>query len=525
MNGERLFIGLLLVLSMGCHGPTAQGSDDRRFLRVASREDVPSLDPARGYDTVSWQFEDMLFSTLVDYDYDSKLVRELALSWTASPDGLTYTFQLRPDVHFSNGRLMTAADVRYAIERVLTPASKSPGAEFYRGIEGAESCATGPCRVDGIEVVADDQVRFHLRDSDPLFLHKLAMPFAAPVPREVVEQWGEDFGRHPVGTGPFQLQDWRAGQRLVVVRNPLFYDKTRPHIAGVVQSVGVNRDLEWMRYDIGELDLSAIPPPEYPLVVRQPRYQPLLRQVTTMRTQYLGLNCNRPPFDDVRIRRALNLAIDKDKLLRLVNRRGVAARGILPPTMPGYNANLPGYEYSPTKAREMLRETGWHQTEAIELWLRNDETTVRLAQALQQDLAAIGFVVQLKPVAWGPFLDAVKSNDLVPMFLLGWEADFPDPSNFLDVLFHSRFIGTNNNTNYRSAEVDEWLDRAARMTDANERLELLGRVEERIIADAPWVPLYHPVDVEIISTRVHDFRLHPLRPARFDELSLSDTGS
>ena len=518
-----LFCILLLSLPACTSTPSAGNATvDARYLRLADQDDIPTLDPARGYDTASWQFEEMLFNTLLDYDNDGNLVPELATDWDVSADRRTYLFHLRGDVRFTNGRALVADDIRYSIERVLNPGTHSPGAEFFRGIVGAEKCSPGQCPITGIETPDAHTIRFTLRDFDPLFLHKLAMPFAAAVPVEEVERWGEDFARHPVGSGPFQLEEWVSGQRIVLIRNPHYFIAGLPRLPGVQRLVGVNEELEWLKYESGELDLAGIPPAEFPRVVRDPHYQPMLRRVTTMRTTYLGMNCQLPPFTDRRIRQAMNFAINKEKLLRLINNRGVVARGFLPPNMPGYNPEVPGYRFDPRGARQLLADAGHEDGFSTTLWVRSDETMLRLAQAVQQDLADVGVRIQIKAIAWGPFLEAVKLPDLVPLFLLGWEADFPDPSNFLEVLLHSKNIGSNNNTNYRNPEVDALLDTAAHTVDPRERLQLLQRVELLGIADAPWVFLFHPVTYVVVNPRLRDFQLHPLRPPRVERVWLGD---
>jgi len=520
----RLVLALLAITCVSCtRSSSDSASEPSPYLRFADQDDVPTLDPARGYDVASWQLEELLFNTLLDYDADGKLVPELASQWETAPDGLTYTFHLRRDVRFSNGRPLLATDVKYAIERVLDPHTTSPGAEFFRGIVGATACGGAGCRVEGMVVPDPYTLEIRLRDFDPLFLHKLAMPFAAAVPAEEVARWGDDFARHPVGSGPFVLQEWSSGQRLLFVRNPDYFLSGVPHIAGVLRLAGVNDELAWLKYESGQLDVvPSIPPAEFPRVLATPDYQPLLYHVTTMRTQYLGMNCEQAPFTDRRVRHALNYAVNKEKLLRLINHRGVVAKGFLPPDMPGYNPAVVGYPYDPPRARQLLAEAGYEAGFRTTLWIRSDPVTLRLAQSVQQDLAEVNVAIQIKAIAWGPFLEAVRSRNLVPLFLLGWEADFPDPSNFLEVLLHSKYIGTNNNTNYRNPEVDALLDEAAHTVDPALRLRLLQTAEVQAIDDAPWVFLYHPVSYALVSKRVRDFQLHPLRPTRFDRVSLVD---
>lgn len=514
---------LLLPLSLAAACRSSVGADGAAgpYLRLADQDDVPTLDPARGYDTSSWQFEEMLFNTLVSYDAQSHLVPELATGWEVSPDRRTYTFHLRRDVRFTNGRPLVAADLRYSIERVLSPRTRSQGAEFFRVIRGADQCSDTRCDVPGIETPGPYTIVFHLRVFDPLFLDKLAMPFAAAVPAEAVARWGEDFARHPVGSGPFMLKEWISGQRLLLVRNPHYFVRGVPRLAGVLRLVGVNDQLAWLKYEAGELDVANIPPAEFPRVIRDPRYQSLLRHVTTMATNYLGMNCRMKPFTDRRVRQAMNYAVNKKKLLELINNRGVVAHGFLPPNIPGYDGALPGYPFNPQRARRLLSAAGYPHGFTTTLWVRSDDTALHLAQSIQQDLADVGVHAGIKAIAWGPFLEAVRTPGLVPSFLLGWQADFPDPSNFLEVLLDSKNIGSNNDTDYDNPKVDALLAEAARTIERAQRFRLLHMAERVAFADAPWVFLYHPVSYVIVSPRVRDFHLHPLRPARYDHVWLA----
>jgi len=511
-----------LILLLGCRS-SQQNEAPSPYLRLSGVDEVPTLDPAIGYDTTSWLFEQMIFNTLVDYDDSGHIVPELARSWSESADGRVVTFQLRDDVRFSNGRRLVAADFKFSLERVLRPQTRSQGVEFFRTIAGAEDFIAGRSdQVRGIEARDRQVLRIELQRPDPLLLHKLAMQFAAVVPREEVERWGEDFARHPVGTGPFVLREWSSGRRLLLERNANYFLPGRPRLAGVIRLVGVSDQLAWFKYESGTLDVTTIPPAEFPRVIRDPDFAPLLRKQTSLRTTYLGLNCTMAPFTDARVRRAINHAVNKGKLLQLINNRGVAARSILPPKMPGYDPTIPGYDFDPVRARSLLAEAGYPNGFSTSLWIRSDEDTRRLAQAIQQDLADVGVHAEIHPIAWGPFLEAVRTPGLVPMFVLGWEADFPDPSNFLEVLFHSKNRGSNNDTFYSSPNVDRLLDLASTSIDQGARLRLLQQVERLIMADAPWVPLYYPVTYEVVQPRVRGYHLPPLRPPRLEEVWLAD---
>jgi len=517
---------MTVVIFAGCQ----QSSDNFGFppsamvLRLASNDDVPSLDPAAGYDTASWTFEQAIFDTLVRYgDADVELHPEVATSWESSADGSVFTFHLRNDVRFSNGRPVTAADFKFGIERVIDPATLSKGMEYYQGIAGAaEFAAHRKPHVDGIETPDPYTLIFRLSGPDPIFPHKLAMPFASAVPREVVEKWGEDFSRHVVGSGAFKLREWIGGQRIVLEKNPYYYVKGQPRLGGVVEQVGVNAELQWLKFESSEIDvLEAIPPSEFPYVMKTPALRALTLNKSTVTTEYLGMNCQMPPFDDVRVRQAFNCAIDKQKLIAVINGRGIMARGVLPPNLPGYDPDVRGYDYDPAKARALLEQAHFPHDPKLPLWFRADQTGEMLAESIQQDLALAGVSVALKPVAWGPLLEAIRQPKNVQFFMSAWEADFPDPENFLSVLLSRKQFGSNNDAFYTDPAVEALLGQAALVSDMKKRYAIYDQAQRIVIADAPWVFLIHPVQYVMRKPWVHDFIMNPMRPTRFEPISLS----
>ena len=516
-----LALGAAIVMA-GCRDEARDQhlSVGAKVLRLAATEDVPTLDPAVGYDTASWSFEQLIFDTLVRYsDAGVELIPDLATRWEVSKDATSFTFHLRRDATFTNGRSVISTDCKYAIQRVLTPAVRSKGIEYFRTIVGAEDFVAGRAKeVAGIETPDAWTITFKLIAPDPIFTQKLAMPFAAAVPHEVADRWGEDFSRHVVGSGPFRLKEWRSGERIILVRNPHYFDRALPRLDAIVELVGVDQELQWLKFEAGEIDVSAIPPAEFLHVMKTPALQKLTQHIVTLSTDYLGMNCRMKPFDDVRVRRAFNYAIRKDKLTALLNGRGLAAPGVLPPGLPGYDPAIVGYPYDPAQARQLLEAAGVGRDFAPTLWMRADQAETILGESIQQDLAEVGVHVVLKPVAWSPLLEAIRQPDTVGLFSLGWEADFPDPQNFIEVLFAEKQFGSNNDTFYSNPAVEALLEQAAPLSDFKHRFELYDQAQRLIVAEAPWVPLYHPVTYVIRQPWVHDYILNPMRPTRLDKV-------
>ena len=514
-------LAMLLIAGCGDGGDEINLPHGASVLHIADVDDVPTLDPAAGYDTESWTFEQAIFDTLVRYGDDNvDLQPDLATSWESSPDARTFTFHLRQDARFSSGRAVTSDDVRYGLERVLNPATNSRGMEYYRGIGGsADFAAHRAQRLSGIETPDQWTIVFHLDAPDPIFVHKLAMPFASAVPREAAEKWGDDFSHHVVGSGAFMLKEWLGEQRLVLVRNPYYFQKGLPRLDAIVDSLGASPELQWLRYEAGDLDvISEIPSAEFPYVMKTPRLRDLTQKKTTVTTRYLGMNCQMPPFTDVKVRQAINYGIDRAKLVGVLNGRGVVATGVLPPNLPGFDPNLKGYSYDPKKARELLEEAHMGSGFSFELWMRADTNMLMLGQSIQQDLALVGIHVEIKPVAWGPFLEAIRDPHTVPAFLSGWEADFPDPENFLSVLLSRQQWSSNNDSFYYNAEFQKLIDRAADETDFKVRYQLYDQAEKIAVEQAPWAFLYYPVVYAITQPWVRDYILNPMRPTRFEHV-------
>ncbi len=504
MSRDRLYrttalaAGLLLASSVW-----AQEIKQGGAMTVTYKDDVSTLDPAIGYDWQNWSMIKSLFDGLMDYaPGTTDLVPDLAESYTLSDDGLTYTFKLRDGVTFHNGRPLTAEDIAYSINRVVRPETQSPGAGFFGMIEGFDAVASGAAQeLSGIRIVDPRTIEFKLSAPNATFLHVMAINFAHAVPREEVERYGQDFGKHPVGTGAFKLEEWTLGQRVVFARNENYYRQGLPRLDRIVFEVGQEPLVALLRLQRGEVDIlgDGIPPAKFLEVMESPEWRDNVVEGGQLHTGYVTMNVNVPPFDNKLVRQAVNHAINKDRVIRIINGRAVPANQPLPPAMPGYDPDFEGYPYDPEKAKSLLAEAGLADGFTTELFAMNTDPNPRIAQAIQQDLAAVGIKAELKTLAQANVIAAGGEPTGAPMIWSGgmaWIADFPDPSNFYGPILGcaGAVPGGWNWSWYCNEALDAKAAQADAMVDpakAEERLALWREIYAEVMADAPWAPVFN----------------------------------
>ncbi len=461
---------VFLMVSCGRSGTVERTTQDDRLLRIAIPSDARTLDPAIAYDVVTWPLVRSLYHGLIDYDDDLNLVPWQAENWEVSVDGTVITFQLRTGIHFANGREVIADDYVFTLTRILRPSTLSPGQGFFRNIVGAKDFQDGKAeRVVGLTAPERYVFEVKLVRPDPTFLHVLAMPFAYVVPRESVEDATRDFAQNPVGSGAFILARWDRGSLLRFERNPSYAWPERVRLDAFEIMVGGDGALHMMMFERGELDIAnvtddGIPDPDFIRIMRDPEMRLLVESQPLNATRYISLNTEIPPFDDVLVRRAVNHAVNKERIIKLMSERGVAAKSVLPPGMPGYNPELTGYPHDPERARELLAEAGYPDGFETDFWINAAvNTEARQAQSIQQDLAEVGVKAHIKAVTGATRIEAIGRRRTVPMAFFGWYQDYPDPSNFLDVLLNGNRITDVNSNNvafYSNPVVNDLLSRA-----------------------------------------------------------------
>jgi len=329
-------------------------------ITITYKDDVATLDPAIGYDWQNWSMIKSIFDGLMDYIPGTTELRPgLAESYEISEDGLTYTFKLRDGVTFHNGREMTAEDVKYSLDRVTDPETQSPGAGFFGAIEGYDAAASGEAEgLSGVKVIDDQTVEITLTRPDATFLHVMALNFASVVPQEAVEAAGGDFGKEPVGTGAFKLGEWTIGQRLVFEKFENHWREGVPYLDQITFEVGQEPIVALLRLQNGEVDVpgDGIPPAKFVEVMNDPAQAERVVEGGQLHTGYITMNTQMPPFDDVKVRQAVNMGINKDRIIQIINGRAVPANQPLPPSMPGYTENYEGYQYDIEAAKALLAE-------------------------------------------------------------------------------------------------------------------------------------------------------------------------
>ena len=479
--------------------------------------DPPTLDPALVTDGTSYDIVIELFSGLVKLtgDADEPIVMDLAESYTVSNGGKTYTFNLRDDLKFNNGSPVTASDFKWSWERASAPETESPIVdEFLGDILGVQEIIDGAATIaDGIEVVDDYTLRVTIDAPKPYFIAKLTYPIAFVVNRDNVVSGGENWTDDPVGTGPFVLKSYSIGERMVLSKNPHYWGD--PAYLDEVQLLLAGGSAMAM-YENDEIDITGIGLADLERVTdpTEEISKDVIEVPPSFRTSYIGFNVEEPPFDDVHFRRALNFAVDKTLVANAVFSDLVRpATGPIPPGFVGFNPDLKGLEFDEVKAQEELAKSKYADEETrprIVITLPGTGGSPSLTTEVVADMwrRTLGVDVEIQQVEWATFLQDLHRNRL-QAFSLAWQADYPDPHTFVDVLF--RTGSSINNTNYSNPEVDALLEQANVEADPVRRIELYQEAEEMIVEDAAWLPLWWGVEGKVlVKQRVEGLTFPPL---------------
>jgi peptide/nickel transport system substrate-binding protein len=554
---------VLLLSSCGKKSQTHQLKDANRGKKYGGTfytnetGDLRSLDPVSNNDETSSHICESIYNNLLELDKNLNVIPSLSALPQVSSDGLTYTFNLRTDVYFQDdacfpdgkGRKFVAKDVVYCWTRALDPTTNSLAFPYFQVIKGAtayfKSAGKLPEGVVGLQAPDDHTVVVTLEKAfSPFYLYPL-LGCSYIYPHEAVEHYGKDFTHHGVGTGPFKFVEYKEGQYCSVVRNSHYWDHDAdgnqlPYLDGVRYSFMKETKAELLNFEQNKLDhVYRIPTEFYQDVVdenMQPKGKYAKYQIVhlhAMSSQFYGFNTS-TGVSNVHLRRAFAFAIDRNKIIKYVLKGQAAAagtHGIVPPSMPGYPIeSVYGFSYNPDSAKIELdlakQEMGGNLPDLTLQYNTGGGRNEDVAQAIQQQITeTLGLSLKLQQVEWAQHTEMIDEGK-AKFFRLGWIADYPDPQNFLNLLYGKNIPASGpssiNSTRYNNPEFDKLYEAAIAATDRNEINRLWAQAESLAMHDAPMLVIYYDEDFHILQPWVKDFPANAMARMVLDKTWFAD---
>ena len=535
---KKLFVTLLsAVMLIGCFtgcggdsGGSGSTSYDDGFgenvLRITYDYECESGDPRQTTADyiIPLNIFDTLVTTVSTEDGGYELEPGLAESWEISKDGKTYSMHLRQGVKFTNGEEVTSDDVLYTVDSMLDPERAALNSSWMDMIVGAQDVLDGKAEsVEGKGIIIHDDYNFDivLNDSYAPFLATLSVPGWSILNREACEAADEEgggpantvFGAEPeatIGSGPFILKEWVLNDYIYLEANEDYW-RGAPEIDGILIKVVPDAETEKMLFDSGQIDIFDLDNARHliPEYTESDKWKDNIVSKITLGTSYLSINENIEPFDDVRVRKALQMAIDRDTIREeMYEGTGENANGIYPPGLTGYNENLEEIPYDPETAKELLAEAGY--ADGFDMTITqtaDDSSTLELNEIIQAQLAEIGVNVTIEQMDEASWYD-IRATGELPMYMSTWYGDFNDPDNFI----YTFFASSNNKSrsfNYSNTDAIKRIEAARHITDEEERIKEYQDLEKLVIQDdAAWIPLFHAEKIRVVQDRVKGFVPH-----------------
>ena len=503
MRHRLLLVALAASTAVACRG--GESAPQRNSL-VDSRDtyDPRSLDPALSTDVPTGRAVSYVFDGLTQFTPEARVEPGLAHRWDVSGDGLTYTFHLRRGVTFHDGTAFVARHVVRTFERALNPATKGGRAEPLLPIRGSADFAAGKARsVSGLSAPNDSTVVITLSEPLAFFPKLLAMPIASIVPDSVPA----DFGQRPVGTGPWKFVEWKHDDYLKFTKNPSYWGGA-PATDTLIARIIPEPSTAVAEFESGNVDLLLIPQGETASWEQTDEKSALLQSAPALILYYVAINATRGPLADVRVRQAINHAVDTKTILdELMGGRGFLARGVVSPILDGADTSRARYAYDVARAKELLSAAGHPNGVDVELWHSQDATISRLSQAVQGYLNAAGIRTKLVQRDASSAREAARKGE-TDMTLKTWYADYPDADSFLYPLLYSGSKGPGGNVSfYASPEFDKLVLAARREQDVAKRATLSRSADSLAYAEAPMVPLFFYNDLYAVQPWIRDFKV------------------
>ncbi len=541
LTGWGIFF--LFCLFTACTGPAANERISNVF-RYNESAGISSLDPAYARDqSVIWPVN-QIFNGLVQLDDRLRIRPCLAKSWEINPDGTEYRFHLRNDVYFHSdpvfqsvkGRQVKAADFIYSFNRILDPATASSGTWIFDNVSREQG---GPAFI----APDDSTLVIRLKEGFPPFLSMLAMPYASVVPREAIQWYGEGFRRHPVGTGPFMFKFWKEGVRLVLVKNPDYFESEGssrlPYLDAVSISFLSDKQSAFLDFVKGKLDFISGLDPSYKdeLLTKQGRLQQKYRNTVELITQpylnteYLGFLVDQAiiegkpnPLFDKRVRQAINYAFDRKKMVTYLrnNIGSPGINGIIPKGLPSFDSTKVYYTYNIEKARQLLSEAGFPGGKGMPpVTLVSTPDYLDFCKHIQQQLTVLGVEMKIE-ISTPAAIKQMKAEARLPFFRASWIADYPDAENYLLMFLGRNFCPRGPNyTHFSNREFDRLYDLTLHEPADSIRFGIYRQMERLVMEEAPMVVLYYDQALRFVRKGITGLGSNPMNMLTLKRVKIS----
>jgi len=523
MKKQLVFLSMAL-LAISCSSGDKNNKDTRTVFKYNEMAGITSLDPAAARSFENIWVVNQLYNGLVQMD-DSLLVKpSIAKSWNISKDGLTYTFNLHNDVFFNDneyflngkGRKVLASDFVYSFNRLLD-ARVSSALSLLANVDMKSN--------NGFEAINDSTFIIHLSKPFIPFLRILTMKYFSVIPKEAVVNYGEDFRRNPVGTGPFKLKMWEEGSKMVLVKNDNYFEfegnKRLPYLDAVSISFIKDKETSFLGFLQGNIDMvSGIDAINVDEVLTldgtlKEKYKNKFKMQTEpyLKTDYLGFLIDEnleivknSPLKSKALRQAINYGFDRKKMVKYLRRNlGIAATaGFIPSGLPSFDMSIvKGYDYNPDKVRELLISAGYPDGKGLpEISLATSELYLELAEYIQSQLSEFGIKIKID-VQKASVLSEAVANGKVNFFRKSWVADYPDEENFLS-LFYSKNWSPNgfNYTHFKNPEFDSLYEKSQAELNDSIRYIYYRQMDQLLVDNVPIVPLYYDQVVRLVQNNI-----------------------
>lgn len=528
MRIKIILFFLLMVFYSSCYNET--NVSNKNVFRYNESKGIASLDPAYAKSQVLIWPTNQLYNGLVQMDNQLNIKACIAKKWEINDFGKEYRFLLRNDVRFHNhilfengqGRNVTAKDFEYSLNRIIDPKTASPGTWIFNNVSK-----------NGIKALNDSVLQIKLKRPFPAFLGLLTMQYCSVLPREIVEEFGVDFRNNPVGTGPFQFKIWKENEKLVLVKNPNYFEKDSlgnnlPYLDAISITFINDKQSEFLEFLNGKIDfisgLNAANKDE--LITKNgklnPKYSDQIRMVNQpyLNTEYLGflldtakVKIKDSPVLNKKIRQAINYGFDRNKMMKyLRNSIGTpATNGFIPKGLPSFSDEFVGYTYNPDKTRKLLIEAGFPNGVGLpSITLTTTSDYLDLCEYIQQELAQYGIDINIDVSTGAIFRDMV-ANSKINFFRGSWIADYPDAENYLTLFYSKNFSPFGPNyTHYFNAEYDKLYEKAMLAVNDSIRYSIYNKMNRLIIDDAVIVPLYYDEVIRFVNADITGFESNPM---------------